>query len=51
MQSTASQIRVILCEKLAGHVFTENLFLEWFEDEYAEFEVISPIFVYLIVHF
>ena len=36
----ARKVRQSLVDKLAPYVNTEQLFLEWFEDEYAEFEVI-----------
>ena len=35
----ARKVRQSLVDKLAPYVNTEQLFLEWFEDEYAEFEV------------
>lgn len=43
MLSTATRVRANLCERLGHFVLSENLFLEWFEDEYAEFEVIFVI--------
>ncbi|WKY00595.1 hypothetical protein Q1695_014988 [Nippostrongylus brasiliensis] len=35
----ASQVLACFVDRLGLYVNTENLFLEWFEDEYAEFEV------------
>ncbi|KHJ81095.1 hypothetical protein OESDEN_19219, partial [Oesophagostomum dentatum] len=37
--SKAAQVLTCFIDRLGLYVNSENLFLEWFEDEYAEFEV------------
>ncbi|KJH50836.1 hypothetical protein DICVIV_02986 [Dictyocaulus viviparus] len=39
IENKSSQTLACLVDRLGVHVNSEHLFLEWFEDEYAEFEI------------